>query len=240
MRTFTGENLFAVGEYWSTDLGALNLYEQRVNGGLSLFDFPLHYNLYSASEGPLTFDMRKILDNTWVQANPVLAVTFVDNHDTQSGQSGSTFVKEWFRDIAYAILLTRQDGYPCIFYPDYYGSNGTLIDGKIKSMRPTLVALLTVRKNNAYGREHDYFSNPDEHYVGWTSEGDESHGGLATVISTAEAPQGYLDMYVGTRYGGQFWTDAMGRFPGQRVLIAADGNGHFLVTGRNVTVWVPE
>ena len=246
MRAHAGTNLFAVGEYWTTNLTAMQVYEQRVNGGINLFDFSLHYNMYSASQSPTTYDMRQIFANTWVQANPVLAVTFVDNHDTQPGQSGSSFIEEWFRPIAYALILTRQEGYPCVFYADYYGSNGTGNGSngsgngtQVPSMWSTLVNLMNIRRSNAYGREHEYFSNPSPQYIGWTSEGDETHGGLAAVVSTDSYPQGYLDMYVGTQYDGQAWIDATDNFPGQQVIIDSNGNGHFLVKGLGVTIWIP-
>lgn len=54
--------------------------------------------------------MRQIFDNTLVKERPNLAVTFVDNHDTQYGQSLQSFVEEWFKPLAYAIILLREDG----------------------------------------------------------------------------------------------------------------------------------
>ena len=65
--------------------------------------------------------MRTIFDGTLTQDNPTRSVTFVDNHDTQPEQSLESWVPDWFKPIAYALILLRQDGYPCIFYGDYYG-----------------------------------------------------------------------------------------------------------------------
>ena len=41
-----------------------------------------------------------------IEAN---AVTFVDNHDTQYGQSLQSFVDDWFKLLAYALILLRQE-----------------------------------------------------------------------------------------------------------------------------------
>jgi alpha-amylase len=88
---------------------------------MSLFDVPLHFNLHHASQSNGEYDMSKLLDNTLVAADPALAVTFVDNHDTQPGQALESTVQEWFLPAAYAVILLRPQGYPCVFYGDYYG-----------------------------------------------------------------------------------------------------------------------
>jgi alpha-amylase len=52
----------------------------------SLFDCPLHYNFAEAGNAGKDYDLRKIWDGTLVQAQPIDAVTLVENHDTQAGQ----------------------------------------------------------------------------------------------------------------------------------------------------------
>ena len=74
--------LFTVGEYWSSDISKLHRYITETEGEISLFDVPLHYNFYNASNDE-NFDLSTILDNTLMKENPNKAVTFVDNHDTQ-------------------------------------------------------------------------------------------------------------------------------------------------------------
>lgn len=29
----------------------------------------------------------------------------------------------WFKPLAYVLILLRRDGYPCIFYADYFGAH---------------------------------------------------------------------------------------------------------------------
>jgi alpha-amylase len=56
---------------------------------------------------------------------PLLAVTLVENHDTQPLQALESIVEAWFKPLAYAMILLRAQGYPCIFYADYYGAHYT-------------------------------------------------------------------------------------------------------------------
>jgi alpha-amylase len=53
-----------------------------------------------------------------------MAVTFVDNHDTQPGTSLESWVEPWFKPLAYALILLRREGYPCLFHADYFGHEG--------------------------------------------------------------------------------------------------------------------
>ena len=90
---------------------------------MSLFDASLHHSFYNASKAGKDFDLTTIFDNSLVTAKPELAVTVVDNHDTQPLQSLEAPVEHWFKPLAYALILLREGGYPCIFYPDLYGAH---------------------------------------------------------------------------------------------------------------------
>ena len=62
------------------------------------------------------YDLTTIFDHSLVKNHPEHAVTFVDNHDTQRGQALESTVEEWFKPAAYALILLREDGLPCLFY----------------------------------------------------------------------------------------------------------------------------
>ena len=128
----TDKDLFFVGEYWNNNIDILCNYLNKSNQNMCLFDVPLHYNLYNASNSGGNYDMRKIFDGTLVQAMPNNAVTFVDNHDTQMGQALQSEIQGWFKPLAYALILLRESGVPCIFYGDYYGTHGNA-DSSIKT-----------------------------------------------------------------------------------------------------------
>ena len=82
LRQQTKNPLFVVGEYWTAEVDKLHRYLTEIEGEISLFDVPLHYNLYEASKNE-NYDLRNLLNKTLVQENSMKAVTFVDNHDTQ-------------------------------------------------------------------------------------------------------------------------------------------------------------
>lgn len=52
--------------------------------------------------------MARIFDNTLVKEMPQLAVTFVDNHDTEPGQALFSWIQEWFKPLAYSLILLRK------------------------------------------------------------------------------------------------------------------------------------
>src|SRR5580765_9676 len=100
---------------------------------MSLFDVPLHMNFHYASKAGGFYDMRTILDGTLMQQQPTKAVTFIDNHDSQPLQALESYVEPWFKPLAYAIILLRAEGYPCVFLADYDGA-----DYEDKGIRITL------------------------------------------------------------------------------------------------------
>ena len=233
LRSSYREEFFTVGEYWSKDLAALTNYIDTTSGALSLFDVPLHFRFKEASEGVNSFDMRTIFDGTLTQENPEKSVTFVDNHDTQPGQSLESWVQPWFKPLAYALILLRQSGYPCLFYGDYYG----ISEGGIPPMRDALLPLMQARRQYAYGKQNDYFDH--ENTIGWTREGDASQPGSGLAVLLTNGSDGEKKMYVGERFAGTVFHDLTGNRE-ERITIEKDGNALFTVRAGSVSVWVPE
>ncbi len=231
MREYAKKELFTVGEYWSPNLAALQNYLANTVGALSLFDVPLHFNFLNASNNGNKYDMRTIFDNTLTKANPLKSVTFVDNHDSQPGQALQSWVQGWFRQLAYALILLRQDGYPCIFYGDVYG----IEHDKIPHMRPQLAPLTRARRFFAYGKQNDYFDHPNT--IGWTREGDDEHenSGLACLMTNGSG--GSKRMYVGTKFKGSEFFDFTG-YRKEIIKIGDDGTAEFLCNDGSVSVWV--
>jgi alpha-amylase len=230
MREHAGRDLFAVGEYWSDDIGALKAYLSNCGHSMSLFDVPLHFNFYNASENQGNFDMRHLLDGSLVGEDGDHAVTFVDNHDSQPGQSLSTWVQQWFKPLAYAVILLRRDGFPCVYYSDYYGLAN---DGA--SSVPGLKRQMYVRKKYAYGEQHDYFDH--ENIVGWTREGDNCHANSGCVVLLSDGPGGMKEMYVGKRLAGRTMRDVTRRERAP-IRVGKNGSARFETQGGGVSIWV--
>ncbi len=229
IRENISKNLFTVGEYWSTDKERLHRYITETEGEISLFDVPLHYNFFNASNDD-NYDLATILNNTLMKENPNRAVTFVDNHDTQPGQSLQSFINNWFKLPAYSIILLRNEGYPCVFYGDFYG----IPHDEIKPIY-NLDTLIKLRKEKAYGNQTDYFDN--RNYIGWTREGDDEHlkSGLAVLISNAG--DGEKRMYIGEKFAGCQFIDSLSNCE-DIITIDEQGFGVFKVKGKSVSVWV--
>ncbi len=231
MREETGKELFTVGEYWHWDVNHLESYLDRVNNVMSLFDVPLHLHFHDASRAHGNYDLRTIFDNTLVARRPMEAVTFVDNHDSQPGQSLESWVEDWFKPMAYAMILLRENGYPCLFYGDYAG----IPHNQIAPMKPVLDKLLRLRKKHAYGPQHDYLDDPN--VIGWTREGDAAHkdSGCAVVIS--DGTGGTKHMYIGRQFAGKHFVDAM-KNAKYNIKIDENGYGDFYVNRAAVSVWI--
>ena len=220
-----------VGEYWSKDLNALKNYITMTNSTIPLFDVPLHYNLYQASVSNGNYDMSKILDNTLVKEMPSLAVTFVDNHDTEPGQALYSFVQDWFKPLAYSIILLRKEGLPCVFYGDYYG----IPSQNVFPMNERLERLIKARKYFAYGEQIDYLDGFN--IIAWVRTGDEEHidSGLVTIMS--DGPGGGKTINVGKKLANTVFYDYTGNVK-ENVYVDSEGNGIFYCNGGSVSVWV--
>ncbi len=227
----TEKKLFSVGEYWSTNIEVIRNYFEKTNECMSLFDVPLHYNFYRASIGNGDFNMNQIFDGTIVGLNPDKAVTFVDNHDTEIGQALESWVLDWFKPLAYSLILLRKDGMPCVFYGDYYG----IPEKNVTSKQKILDILLKVRKYYAYGEQYDYFN--DKNIIGFTRLGDSEHinSGLAVVMS--DACGGNIQMNVGKKLANTVFYDCTGNMS-ETVYVDNEGNGIFYCKDGSVSVWI--
>ena len=206
---------------------------------MSLFDAPLHFNFHKASESGGYFDMGSILNGTLMQEVPLLAVTLVENHDTQPLQALESPVADWFKPLAYSIILLRAEGYPCIFYPDYYGAkysdygtDGNLCEITIKSHRFIIDRLLLARKYFAYGEQYDYFDSQD--IIGWTRLGTELHPfGLAVLMS--DGPGGQKTMHTGK--ANTSYID-LTEYCNETITTDENGSANFRCEGGSASVWV--
>ncbi|WP_055075494.1 alpha-amylase [Pseudanabaena sp. 'Roaring Creek'] len=239
VRHHAKRDLYAVGEYWSYEVEALNNFIAVTEGKVDLFDAPLHLNFHLASQAGENYNLSTIFDNTLVQVQPTLAVTLVDNHDSQPLQSLESIVEAWFKPLAYALILLRREGYPCLFYADYYGAHykdwgkdGNEYEIWIESHQWLLDKFLSVRQTYAYGDQIDYFDHPNT--IGWTRLGDEEHpDGMAVVMSNSE--EGRKWMNIG--HPNSTYIDITEHIE-ESVNTNDEGWGEFRCTGGSVSVWI--
>ena len=184
-------------------------YLSRIHRKFSLMDVELVDRLSRASR-TVEADLTTIFDGTLVATKPMNAVTFVENHDTQPNQQLGPPVDEWFKPLAYALILFRRAGYPSVFYGDLYGISPG--DGSKFQSGPQfggqLADFVLARQLYAYGEEISYFDFRT--CVGWVRQGTWDHkDGCAVVMSNAG--DGWKNMDVGRLHRGEVWTDVVSR-----------------------------
>ena len=233
LRQETGKELFAVGEYWSTNINTIVEYLNKTGKCMSLFDVPLHYNFYRASISNGEFNMSDIFEGTLVEAMPEKAVTFVDNHDTEPGQALESFIPDWFKPLAYSLILLRKDGLPTVFYGDYYG----IPEKNVESKKNFLDLVLKLRKEYAYGEQYDYFNN--KNLIGFTRLGDSEHLNSGVAVVMTNALGGSITMNVGKKLAGCTFYDCTKNIQ-TTVNVDTDGNGTFSCNDGSVSIWIKQ
>ncbi|CAG7994898.1 unnamed protein product [Penicillium nalgiovense] len=233
VRKTANPNFFVIGEYWTGHLPSLLDYLKKVEYDLIAYDVPLleRFSKLSHAQAP---DLRGIFKDTLVQCRPDHAVTLVSNHDTQPGQMLETPVSHSFKLLAYALVLLRKDGQPCVFWGDLYGIRANVDNPVTPSCNGLLPVLTQARKLYAYGEQQDYFNQPN--CIGFIRYGNARHlSGLACVISNAGP--GSQRMFVGQHHASEQWIDIL--HPRMKpVIIDKKGYGNFGVQAMSASVWV--
>ena len=204
---------------------------------MSLFDFPLHYKFRNASVAireNQEFDLRTLFSGTFVEERPEHAVTFVDNHDTQVGGGDLESPVLWeFQVAAYAFVLLRWKGLPCVFWRDFYGV-GENKEGIVRD----LARLLNIRQLSAKGDEtRGVDKGPN--LVGFVRLGTEGDAcsGLVCVISNSKEdrrfPFGFPERFRGRRF-----RCVIGDRP--NVTVNKSGFADFSVGPNRCSVFIPE
>jgi alpha-amylase len=239
LRRQSQRKLFAAGEFWAEDVESLHSFISHTGGQLSLFDVPLHYNFHRASRAGGYFDMRRILFGTLMREQPALAVTFVENHHSQPLQPLESVVEPWFKPLAYALILLRREGYPCVFWGDYTGGHYVDVGGDRQSHEIWLNShdwliekFLYARQHYAHGEQYDYFDHPD--CIGWTRLGTPAHPHSMAVI-LSDGANGSKWMEVGKPHTRYIDLTQHVQYP---VVTNAFGWGDFACNGGSVSVWV--
>lgn len=234
------KDFLCIGEYWKADVDALLNYIDATGGMIQLFDVPLHFNFHKASKEGDSFDLRTIFDNTLVKARPELAVTFVDNHDTQPLQALESWVEPWFQLHAYAMILLRAQGIPCVFHPSLYGAgysdakDGQQFDIHISPVEG-LETLTKLRAAYAYGEQYDYLDDPD--VIGWTRTGDDDHPESGCAVLLTNAGGGEKWMSLGERNAGKTVVNVLGD-ANHELALNEKGEGLFNVPPGGIAVWI--
>lgn len=229
---------YILGEFWKDEPEKISHFSDQLKDMISCFDVPLHYNFFSASKQGRDYDLSQILKGSFLEKKPVFSVSFVENHDTQQLQSLESAVEDWFKPLAYAVILLMEEAYPCVFYPDLFGAEYTDVkeDEEIKIVMPkveVLPIILKARQQYAYGQQISYFDYPN--CIAWVRKGDAEHSGCIVILSNSE--EGYKDIDFGKENADSVYKD----FTEQRkeeIRTDENGKARLTVNPRSVSIWV--
>ncbi|WP_312993757.1 alpha-amylase [Chryseobacterium flavum] len=232
------KDCFIMGEFWKDKVEKISDFSGRMDDTISFFDVPLHYNFFRASKEGKDYDLRNIIKDTFLEWNPMLSVSFVENHDTQRFQALESAVKDWFKPIAYTLILMSENAYPCVFYPDLFSAEYAEMkdDEEVKVIMPRveiLTKLLEARQQFAYGEQVNWFDHPN--CIAWLRKGDGEHPGCVVIISNSE--DGYKEITVDAGLGGAVFYDFL-QHRKEEVVLDEQGKGIFHVASRSSSIWV--
>jgi alpha-amylase len=185
--------------------------------------------------------MSQIFTGTLVEADPFHAVTLVANHDTQPLQALEAPVEPWFKPLAYALILLRENGVPSVFYPDLYGASydDTGGDGENYHIDMPVIEqldeLILARQRFAHGIQTLWFDHPN--CIAFSRSGTDDDPGCVVVLSNGD--EGEKTLALGENYGNKQWKDFLGNRE-ETVTTDEQGTGIFTCNGGSVSVWVME
>ncbi|MEP7231680.1 MAG: alpha-amylase family glycosyl hydrolase [Ginsengibacter sp.] len=179
----TGFSPFGVGEYWDSDtsisewLKETNAYSDNP---VTAFDFPLRGRLKELCD-TYGFSLKNLIQKGTLITNGLseLAVTFVENHDIVRTDP---IVND--KMLAYAYILTHE-GYPCIFWQDYFNWNLAQEDNN-----SGIAALVKVHEQFAGGHTDILYCDDDLYIM--QRRGTVDQKGLVFVLNNAARWNGRL------------------------------------------------
>lgn len=227
-----------IGEFWKDNAEMIAQFSDEMNGMISYFDVPLHYNFFNASQDGEAYDLRKIFEGSFLEKKPSSAITFVENHDTQPLQSLESAVRDWFKPIAYALILLIENGRPCVFYPDLFGAEYT--DTKDNNEAHIVIpklhllpVLMEARKKFAYGSQINFFDH--QNCIAFMRTGIGKDDGCLVIISNSKTCS--KEVGWGKEYANATFYDFLHQRI-EEIVLDDEGEGTFTVNAQSISVWV--
>jgi alpha-amylase len=215
------KGLWGVGEYYdgNRDTLAWWIWQTSMKGMSGTFDYPLYFKLRDACNSSTSFRLSDLVNSGLCHSDPFHAVTFAENHDTDTGWSPVV----WNKIFAYAFILTNP-GLPCIYAKDYLEGDDTYGHG----LRPYIRNLLWIRHKLMYGAQVWRDARAKSLFY-------ETLGGPGMLVGLSTVPDKWQHITVQTNFGpnqklheysgqaGDIWTDNYGR---ANVGLPPNVNGH--------------
>jgi alpha-amylase len=200
---------FAVGEYFDGNPSALHwwVWNSGMGGRCNVFDFTLHWTIQAMCNNNSRWWMGSLQGAGYIADDPLNAVTFVDNADTDLSPGENVI---WNKLLGYALILTAE-GYPCVYYKDYS------TDPNCYGLKPFIDNLIWIHENLAFGPTLTRWGNDSQVYiferqgypgllVGLNNDQAQSY---TRTVQTSFGANVQLHEYTGKH--DDIWTDAGGK-----------------------------
>ena len=224
---------FGVGECWDSDrkiddwLDETNAWSDNRAGA---FDFPLRERLKDLCDA-YGYSLRNLADGgTLMKDRSTEAVTFVENHDVVRS---NPIIND--KMLAYAFILTHE-GYPCVFWQDYYALNLGLAGEK-----SGIAALVRAHEDHAGGATS--ILHVDDNLYIMQRGGAGNQKGLVFVMNNrGEAWNGawVATQWNNIRFVPVAWRGREGAAAPQEQTTQGNGWGQFYAPPRGYVVYVPQ
>jgi len=200
---------FAVGEYFDGNPQALHwwVWNSGMGGRSKVFDFTLHWAIQAMCNNASHWSMASLQSAGYIAVDPLNAVTFVDNPDTDLSTGENVVFNKL---LGYALILTAE-GYPSVYYKDYS------TDRFCYGLKPFIDNLIWIHENLAFGTTLTRWGNDPQVFiferqgypgllVGLNNDANDSY---TRSVQTTFGPNVQLHDYTGKH--GDIWTDGQGR-----------------------------
>ncbi len=224
---------FGVGECWDnarTIEDWLNETNSWTDNPVGAFDFPLRYLLKDLCD-TYGFSLTKLAARgTLMTDRPFSAVTFVENHDIIRDNG---IVND--KILAYSFILTHE-GYPCVFWQDYFNS-GLGQEGQ----KTGISALVKVHEAYAGGTTKVLYVDDNLYIMQRTGAGTQQ--GLVYVLNNlGDKWNGTLatTKWSSTKFVPAAWNSRIDEGIPKDVTTDHGGSGQFWAPPRGYAVYVPQ
>jgi alpha-amylase len=223
---------YGVAEYWDSTTNTLKWVEAANfsnSNPVDAFDFPLRELLKGLCD-QYGFGLKSLVyGETILQKQPQTTVTFVENHDLRD--EGRPITND--KLLAYSYIMTHE-GYPCVFWKDYYN-----FDLALEDTPNGIAALVGVHEKYAAGSTNVLYLDDDLYIMQRGGYGNQP--GLIYVLNNR-----------GDRWNGQWVTTQWRNVTLQSVAwwskndsarpvdqpVNSDGSAQFFAAPRGFAVYV--
>jgi alpha-amylase len=200
---------FAVGEYFDGNPQALQwwVWNSGMGGRCQVFDFTLHWTIQSMCNNSSNWFMGGLQGAGFIATDPMSAVTFVDNPDTDLSFGENVI---WNKLLGYALILTAE-GYPAVYYKDYSTDAGCY------GLKHFIDNLIWIHENLAFGDTLTRWGNDQQVYV-FERQGypgllvalnNDQYNAATRTVATNFGANVQLHDYTGKH--GDIWTNGAGQ-----------------------------